>query len=143
MIPLLTDPFFGAMAVCIMFGLSFAGVLSLIVMPVLYAIFFRRPRTDSGGSEFLIAEPVGEKPMSRAGSAGTPAAALPYVSTGHLPPAETVAALVAEAHARFKADADGKNSQVYPALARVPSDLFGICVVGTNGTVYAAGDAER
>ena len=39
--PLVTDPFFGAMAVCIMFGLSFAAVLSLIVTPVLYAIFFR------------------------------------------------------------------------------------------------------
>ena len=41
MIPMLTDPFFGSMAVCIMFGLSFAAVLSLIVTPVLYAIFFR------------------------------------------------------------------------------------------------------
>jgi multidrug efflux pump subunit AcrB len=40
MIPLLVDPFFGAMAVCIMFGLSFAAVLSLILTPVLYAIFF-------------------------------------------------------------------------------------------------------
>lgn len=40
MIPLLKDPFFGAMAVCIMFGLSFAAVLSLILTPVLYAIFF-------------------------------------------------------------------------------------------------------
>jgi multidrug efflux pump subunit AcrB len=40
MIPLLSDPFFGAMAVCIMFGLTFAAVLSLIVTPVLYAIFF-------------------------------------------------------------------------------------------------------
>ncbi|MFH0343874.1 MAG: efflux RND transporter permease subunit [Chromatiales bacterium] len=40
MIPLLVDPFFGAMSVCIMFGLSFAAVLSLIVTPVLYAIFF-------------------------------------------------------------------------------------------------------
>jgi multidrug efflux pump subunit AcrB len=40
-IPLLTDPFFGAMAVCIMFGLTLAAVLSLIVTPVLYAIFFR------------------------------------------------------------------------------------------------------
>src|SRR5262249_36743457 len=39
MIPLLQDPFFGSMAVCIMFGLSFAAVLSLIVTPVLYAIF--------------------------------------------------------------------------------------------------------
>ncbi|MEZ6073482.1 MAG: efflux RND transporter permease subunit [Pirellulales bacterium] len=40
MIPLLKDPFFGAMAVCIMFGLSFAAVLSLIVTPVLYAILY-------------------------------------------------------------------------------------------------------
>jgi multidrug efflux pump subunit AcrB len=41
MIPMLTDPFFGSMAVCIMFGLTFAAILSLIVTPVLYAIFFR------------------------------------------------------------------------------------------------------
>jgi multidrug efflux pump subunit AcrB len=40
MIPLLVDPFFGAMAVCIMFGLTGAAVLSLIVTPVLYAIFY-------------------------------------------------------------------------------------------------------
>jgi multidrug efflux pump subunit AcrB len=40
MIPLVVDPFFGAMAVCIMFGLSFAAVLSLFVTPVLYAIFY-------------------------------------------------------------------------------------------------------
>jgi multidrug efflux pump subunit AcrB len=40
MIPLLKDPFFGALAVCIMFGLSAAAVLSLIVTPVFYAIFY-------------------------------------------------------------------------------------------------------
>lgn len=40
MIPLLKDPFFGAMAVCIMFGLAFACLLSLVVMPTLYAIFY-------------------------------------------------------------------------------------------------------
>jgi len=45
MIPLVTDPFFGSMAVCIMFGLSFAAVLSLIVTPVLYAIFYRITET--------------------------------------------------------------------------------------------------
>jgi len=50
MIPLLKDPFFGAMAVCIMFGLSFAAFLSLIVTPVMYAIFFDiQPATDSTG----------------------------------------------------------------------------------------------
>ena len=31
------------MAVTIMFGLGFATVLTLIVVPVLYAIFFRVP----------------------------------------------------------------------------------------------------
>jgi len=40
-IPLLMDPFFGAMAVCIIFGLIFAAVLSLLVMPALYAIIYR------------------------------------------------------------------------------------------------------
>ncbi len=40
MIPLVTDPFFSSMAVTIMFGLSFAAVLSLLVTPVLYAISY-------------------------------------------------------------------------------------------------------
>jgi glutaminase len=65
-----------------------------------------------------------------------------YVSTGHLPLAEQVAALVTEAHARFKNVAEGANSDVYPALARVPRELFGICVVGTSGNVYGAGDLD-
>jgi multidrug efflux pump subunit AcrB len=43
MVPLLQDAFFIAMAVTIMFGLGFATVLTLIVVPVLYAIFFRVP----------------------------------------------------------------------------------------------------
>ncbi|WP_426533099.1 glutaminase A [Bradyrhizobium sp. McL0615] len=67
----------------------------------------------------------------------------PYVSTGHLPPAEEVVRLLDEAHRRYKENTDGKNSQVYPALAAVPSEMFGICMVGTNGAVYAIGDAER
>ena len=69
-------------------------------------------------------------------------AVAPYVSTGHLPSPERVKALVDEAHARYKLDTDGENSQVYPALARVPRELFGICVVGTNGNVHAVGDAD-
>ena len=66
----------------------------------------------------------------------------PYISTGHLPEPETVQKLVSDAHRRFKSNTDGKNSQVYPALARVPSELFGVCVVGTSGRVYEAGDTE-
>ena len=41
MAPLLGDVFFLDMAVVIMFGLGFASVLTLIVVPVLYAIFFK------------------------------------------------------------------------------------------------------
>jgi glutaminase len=65
-----------------------------------------------------------------------------YVSTGHLPSPDAVKALVSEAHERFKSNIDGKNSDVYPALARVPSDLFGVCVVGTDGSVQAVGDTD-
>ncbi|HAB19411.1 MAG TPA: glutaminase A [Verrucomicrobiota bacterium] len=79
--------------------------------------------------------------MSQRSSFGR-AASPSYVSTGHLPPAELVKTLIDEAYGHFKSDTDGKNSQVYPALAEVPSDLFGICVVGTAGNVYQAGDAE-
>ena len=50
---------------------------------------------------------------------------------------------VDEAHARYRTDADGAVSTVYPALAEVPPDLFGICVAGTNGRTYTAGDAEH
>src|SRR5262245_39393701 len=67
----------------------------------------------------------------------------PYVSTGHLPPPERVRDMVAEAYRRFKVNTEGANSQVYPALARVRTSLFGICVVGTNGSVHAIGDAEH
>jgi len=65
-----------------------------------------------------------------------------HVSTGHLPSSEIVATLVAEAHNRFKSNPEGKNSAAYPALERVPRDLFGVCLVDAGGNVYALGDAE-
>ncbi len=40
MVPLLWDAFFASMAVTIMAGLAFATVLTLIAVPVLYALFF-------------------------------------------------------------------------------------------------------
>jgi multidrug efflux pump subunit AcrB len=43
MIPLLKDAFFVSMAVTIMFGLGFATVLTLVIVPVFYAIVFRIP----------------------------------------------------------------------------------------------------
>src|SRR5262245_1286485 len=67
----------------------------------------------------------------------------PFVSTGRLPPAEQVARLVARSHEQFRSVTNGQNSQVYPALARVPSDLFGVSLVDTNGNVTSAGDARH
>jgi len=65
-----------------------------------------------------------------------------YVSTGRLPTPELVERLVHAAHARFGDNDEGENAQVYPALARVPRSLFGVCIAGTSGRIHAAGDAD-
>jgi multidrug efflux pump subunit AcrB len=46
MIPLVADAFFSAMAVTVMSGLAFATVLTLIVVPVLYAMFHKIQTQD-------------------------------------------------------------------------------------------------
>ncbi|WP_270937150.1 glutaminase A [Falsiroseomonas oryzae] len=66
-----------------------------------------------------------------------------FVSTGRLPTPDEVQALVDAAHARFASHAEGDVSRVYPALARVPAGLFGICVVGASGRIFSAGDAQH
>lgn len=76
--------------------------------------------------------------------AETDAAAGPnYISTGHLPDPDEVTAAVRRAYERFRENTEGKNSDVYPALAGVRSDLFGVCVVGTSSNVYQIGDADH
>lgn len=72
----------------------------------------------------------------------SPDAGASYISTGHLPPANEVQALVDEAYRRYKANTAGQNSAVYPALAAKPPDLFGVCIVAVNGAALAAGDIE-
>jgi glutaminase len=64
-----------------------------------------------------------------------------FISTGSLPPPEQVQAWVDEAHARHRLVTDGAVSRVYPALAVVPPELFGIAVAGVRGQCYTAGDA--
>jgi len=66
-----------------------------------------------------------------------------YVSTGHLPSPKMVKAVLSEAYECFKSNTEGHNSDVYPALARVPNDLFGACLVSTSGNVYTVGDADH
>ncbi|MGF1761062.1 efflux RND transporter permease subunit [Photobacterium sagamiensis] len=50
MIPLLFDPFFMAMAVTIIFGLGFATLLTLLVLPVCYAMIFRVPNSEQSAT---------------------------------------------------------------------------------------------
>jgi glutaminase len=66
-----------------------------------------------------------------------------FVSTGKLPPRERVGLLVNDAYERYRANAEGENSQVYPALARASAELFGICVVDASGEAISVGDAEH
>jgi glutaminase len=66
-----------------------------------------------------------------------------FVSTGRLPSPEVVRALVKQARERFATNREGANSEVYPALAEVAPDLFGLCVVGGNGAAYASGDSDH
>jgi multidrug efflux pump subunit AcrB len=47
LIPLLWDPFFNSLAVVIISGLSFATVLTLVVVPTLYAVFFKVRPSES------------------------------------------------------------------------------------------------
>lgn len=65
------------------------------------------------------------------------------VSTGHLPAGTVVQALLDEAHSRYADEDSGAVADYIPALAQTPPDLFGLCLVGVDGTVYSAGDAQQ
>ena len=49
-IPLMFDAFFKSMAVVIVFGLTFATLLTLVIVPVLYSIFFRISEESSNAA---------------------------------------------------------------------------------------------
>ena len=66
-----------------------------------------------------------------------------YVSTGKLPAARKVIKALDEAYAKFRDEDSGAPSTLYPALARVPRHLYGLCASGVGGGIYAAGDAEH
>jgi len=50
-VPLLWDPFFRSLAIVIICGLTFATVLTLVIVPVLYATFFRIREGETGQPE--------------------------------------------------------------------------------------------
>ena len=59
-----------------------------------------------------------------------------------MPSAETLEKLAKEAYAKFKDDKGGKNADYIPALAKVPSNLFGITIVTVDGKVINVGDVD-
>ncbi len=52
-------------------------------------------------------------------------------------------AALAAAHAKYKALQEGTNADYIPALAKVPSNLFGIALVTVDGQVHTVGDVEH
>jgi glutaminase len=66
-----------------------------------------------------------------------------HVSTGNLPPPKVTQAWIDDAYERFAGHGEGEVSDVYPALAQTPAELFGICVVSTAGKTYGVGDVDH
>jgi glutaminase len=68
---------------------------------------------------------------------------LPSPATAQLPAKADIEAALASAHAKYQGLAEGKNADYIPALAKVPSTLFGIAVVTVDGQVHAIGDTAQ
>jgi glutaminase len=64
-----------------------------------------------------------------------------WVSTGELPDAADVGSLVGQAYEQGLDVRGGEVSSVYPALARVDPDLFGISLVAADGRTWSVGDS--
>ena len=64
-----------------------------------------------------------------------------FVATGEAPAPDQVRAWIDGAHARYRDVTLGENSSVYPALAAVPPELFGICAISPRAE-HAVGDAD-
>jgi glutaminase len=64
-------------------------------------------------------------------------------ATAQVPAKADVDAALAAAHAKYAGLTEGKNADYIPALAKVPSQLFGIVVVTVDGQVHAVGDAGQ
>jgi glutaminase len=58
-------------------------------------------------------------------------------------PGKAENAALTAAYAKYKDLAEGKNADYIPALAKVPSNLFGIAVVTVDGQVYTVGDVDQ
>ena len=67
---------------------------------------------------------------------------LGHCGQSEAPSAEALERVAKEAYAKFKDDTSGKNADYIPALAKVPSNLFGITIVTLDGKVINVGDVD-
>src|SRR5690242_18205160 len=72
------------------------------------------------------------------------AAQLPLIARAQsaMPSPETLERTAKEAYAKFKDDNNGKNADYIPALAKVPSNLFGITIATSDGQLINVGDVD-
>jgi glutaminase len=77
-------------------------------------------------------------------SAALAVASLPLLvaATNAVAEDDTVEEALEDAHKKFKGVKEGKNADYIPALAEVPSKLFGISLVTVDGKTYDKGDTK-
>src|SRR4051794_20943892 len=95
---------------------------SVLLLTILLASCASAPKQESK----TIESPVG------------PPAALSAQAPG-LAPGQIDAALKAS-YDKYKGLSEGKNADYIPALAKVPSNLYGIALVTTDGQLHSIGD---
>ena len=68
---------------------------------------------------------------------------LPGLAAADSPGKAEIDAALSAAHAKYQGLQEGKNADYIPALAKVPSNLFGIALVTVDGEVHTVGDVGQ
>ena len=68
---------------------------------------------------------------------------LPRLAAADSPGKAEIDAALSAAHAKYQGLQEGKNADYIPALAKVPSNLFGIALVTVDGEVHTVGDVGQ
>lgn len=108
----------------------------------IYWTFVHRCRRDNGSNISVSASRKSAATM-HASLHGDDSVSPPTISTGSLPAAPRVRSAVAEAFERCRGVDDGELAGYIPALATARRELFGLCVVGTDGATWGAGDVAH
>ena len=67
----------------------------------------------------------------------------PRFAAADAPGKAEIDAALSAAHAKYQGLQEGKNADYIPALAKVPSNLFGIALVTVDGEVHTVGDVGQ